>query len=398
MSEGIGPRAPARAEDELLGKGSGTNNQGSRFEGFQSVGVGGICSIPTRELAMQIANEATRVLHHHDGMEVRLLTGGVNKWLQMQEWMKGSRDFILDKADTMLDMGFHDDIHAILPPSPIRQIFLFSATVSPVIHQVATSVLAKDHRYINCVNSEDSPVHAHIPQYHTVLPNAAAQFPQILRLIAHGQLSNPKSKIILFLPTIRMTQLFSAVLRQLLRELFPAKTNVYEIHSQCNMCARINASDRFRKERHPTILVTFDISARGVDYPGVTRVIQVGISATTAQYIHRIGRTGCTGSVAGRGDLVLLPWEIGFITWQLMEIPIKPVTAGEITKQVEELASQVDSNPTSKHICTPYSPRVPELETAPLETMSQVDPEKIRETFMSMLGYYLPKGPELRVQ
>ncbi|KAJ3823835.1 P-loop containing nucleoside triphosphate hydrolase protein [Lentinula raphanica] len=396
---------------------------------FAKETVGVLILSPTRELATQIANEATRVLRHHDGMEVRLLTGGVNKRLQMREWMKGSRDvvvattgrlrdlmdsepevlksiqtaktFILDEADTMLDMGFRDDIHAIqkeLPPSPIRQTFLFSATVSPVIHQVATSVLAKDHRYINCVNSEDSPVHAHIPQYHTVLPNAAAQFPHILRLIAHDQLSNPKSKIILFLPTARMTQLFAAVLRRLSRELFPAKTNVYEIHSQCDMRARINASDRFRKERHPTILVTSDISARGVDYPGVTRVIQVGIPATTAQYIHRIGRTGRTGSVAGRGDLVLLPWEIGFITWQLTEIPIKPVTAGEITKQVEELASQVDSNPTSEHIRTPYSPRVPELETAPLETMSQVDPEKIRETFMSMLGYYLPKGPELRVQ
>ncbi|KAJ3765626.1 hypothetical protein FB446DRAFT_830345 [Lentinula raphanica] len=82
----------------------------------------------------------------------------------------------------------------------------------------------------------------------------------------------------------------------------------------------------------------------------------------------------------------------------LTEIPIKPITAGEITKQVEELASQVDSNPTSEHIHMPYSPHVPKLETAPLETMSQVDPEKICETFMFMLGYYLPKGPELRVQ
>ncbi|KAJ3748091.1 DEAD-domain-containing protein [Lentinula detonsa] len=415
--------------DSGLMSDDGLERRARRKYSRETVGV--LILSPTRELATQIAKEALRLLHHHDGIEVRLITGGVNKRLQMRDWMKGNRDvvvattgrlrdlmasepevlksirtaqtFILDEADTMLDMGFRDDIHAIqeeLPPSPTRQTLLFSATVSPVIRQVATTVLARDHKIIDCVKSDDSPVHAHVPQYHTVLPSAASQLPHIMRLIAHDQLTNPKSKIILFLPTAKMTQLFSVVVRKLAKELFPTKTNVYEIHSKCVMQSRIRASDMFRQDRSPaSILVTSDISARGVDYPGVTRVIQVGVPATTEQYIHRIGRTGRTGGVIGRGDLVLLPWEIGFITWQLTEVPIKPVTAGEITHQVEELAKQADSEPKSRpHIQTPYTPRLSDLESAPLELMRNFDEDAIRETFLAMLGYYTPKSPELRVQ
>ncbi|KAJ3879858.1 P-loop containing nucleoside triphosphate hydrolase protein [Lentinula edodes] len=393
--------------------------------------VGVLILSPTRELATQIANEATKLLHHHRGMEVRLFTGGMNKRIQMRDWMKGSRDvvvattgrlrdlmesepevlksiqtaktFILDEADTMLDMGFRDDIHAIqneLPRSPTRQTLLFSATVSPLIRQVASNVLAKDYKFIDCVKSDDSPVHAHVPQYHTVLPNASAQIPHILRLIAHDQLTNPKSKIVLFLPTTKMTQLISTVISQLSRDLLPVATTVYEIHSKRPMESRILASERFRTDRSPaSILVTSDVSARGVDYPGVTRVIQVGIPSTTTQYIHRVGRTGRTGGVVGRGDLVLLPWEIGFITWQLTEVPIKPVTAGEIKLQVEELAKKADSEPNSHlRIRTPFTPRLSDFESAPVEIMSRFEEETIRELFVSMLGYYLSKSDELRVQ
>ncbi len=71
---------------------------------------------------------------------------------------------------------------------------------------------------------------------------------------------------------------------------------------------RTKMSNTFRKTTdQPTILVTSDVSARGVDYPGVTRVIQVGIPHSMEQYIHRVGRTGRAG-MDGRGDLVLLPW------------------------------------------------------------------------------------------
>ncbi|KZP03070.1 DEAD-domain-containing protein, partial [Athelia psychrophila] len=184
--------------------------------------VGTLIISPTRELATQIANEALRLTHHHAGFEVRLFVGGSSKRMQMRDWMKGRRDivvatpgrlrdlltsepeivrglsktgvFVLDEADTLLDMGFRDDIDAIaeyLPKTPQRQTFLFSATVSRNIQQIARATLDKNHVFINTVSAADSPVHAHVPQFHTVLPSAAEQLPHALRLLAHDQLTHP---------------------------------------------------------------------------------------------------------------------------------------------------------------------------------------------------------------
>src|SRR4051812_4510705 len=90
-------------------------------------------------------------------------------------------------------MGFRDDIEriaAFLPPSSQRQTFLFSATVSRAIQSIAQSTLSKDHEFVNCVSEDDSPVHAHIPQFHTVVKSAEELAPHVLRLIALDQLEH----------------------------------------------------------------------------------------------------------------------------------------------------------------------------------------------------------------
>lgn len=321
-------------------------------------------------------------------------------------------------------MGFRDDIDAItefLPKTPERQTFLFSATVSRSIQQVARATLDKNHVFINTVLSTDSPVHAHVPQYHTVLPSASEQIPHTLRLLAHDQLTNPgKSKAIVFLPTTKMTQLFATLLRELSKTILPSgkRTKVYEIHSKRTQESRTMTSDSFRADNSgASILVTSDVSARGVDYPGVTRVIQVGIPGSTDQYIHRVGRTGRAGT-KGRGDLILLPWECGFVTWQLTEVPLKPLTVNELKAQVTELSEKYDADPKAAFASSPQildnhgrvkvnGPFVYPSPTAPaLTNMAQsiqqlldnIDEEAIKETFASLLGYYMAKSPELRVQ
>ena len=78
---------------------------------------------------------------------------------------------MLDEADSLLDMGFRDDIEDIimyLPPSPVRQTFLFSATVSKAIQHIAEQTLSENHAFINCVTQDDSPVHMHIKQFHKI--------------------------------------------------------------------------------------------------------------------------------------------------------------------------------------------------------------------------------------
>ncbi|KAF8645939.1 hypothetical protein AX16_007470 [Volvariella volvacea WC 439] len=435
---------------------------------------------PTRELAAQIAKEAMKLTAHHDGMEVQLLVGGANKGQQLKDWKWGRKDIviatpgrlrdllssvdsvaqamkntqllILDEADTLLDMGFREEIDAIaeyLPPVPQRQTFLFSATVSPAIQSIARATLSSSHQFINCVSENTSPVHAHVEQNYTVLPSAAHQVPHLLRLLAHDQLTNPgASKSIVFLPTTKMTQLFASFLRELSRTCLPAgrKTQVYEIHSKRPQTARDRTSASFRSDTSgASVLVTSDVSARGVDYPGVTRVIQVGVPSGSEQYIHRVGRTGRAGT-QGRGDLVLLPWERGFVDYCLGEVPLKPLTAAEMEKQLVEVAEQYEKNPeeffkerqgeqaptsriaeialaggkrdkfgsrrqergafgqdrerdyTVKKFVTPLVPVLEEMPNAVASLAPKLDPEAVRETFTSLLGYYVGKTDEMRVR
>ncbi|CCM04003.1 uncharacterized protein FIBRA_06160 [Fibroporia radiculosa] len=402
--------------------------------------VGALIISPTRELATQIANEALRLSHHHDDMEVRLLVGGNSKGKQLRDWMRGRRDIVvgtpgrlrdllenepdvkkgmenthilvLDEADTLLDMGFRDDIDAILehlPSGPKRQTFLLSATVSTNIRQVARAALDKKHLFIDCVTDDAPPTHAHVPQYHTVLPSAGMQLPHLLGLLAHDQLLNPgKSKAIVFLPTTKMTQLFATLVRQLARTCLPAgkATEVYEMHSLLSQPRRDLTSNRFRASTSPSILVTSDVSARGVDYPGVTRIVQIGIPSGPDQYVHRVGRTGRGRDLSGRADLVLLPWEVGFVTWQLTDIPLKPMTTNELKNQVSDLAQKYDEDPSSlskgksssAKYAVPYSPVFDRIPDSVSELLPKLDEGAIQDTMISLLGYYMGRSGDMRIQ
>ncbi|BGP19700.1 hypothetical protein JCM10213_001878 [Rhodosporidiobolus nylandii] len=428
--------------------------------------VGALILSPTRELATQIANEATALTTHLPQFGVRLLVGGASKHQQLREWMRSpsndivvatpgrcvdllqsesmirkaianSRMLILDEADTLLDMGFSDDIATVtshLPDKDSRQTFLFSATVSKQIREVARKTLKTDHTYIDTVPADEVDTHMHIPQYHTILPNAADQLAHVIRLIAQDQLLYAREaaknggtgggKAVIFLPTTRMTQLFSLVLSSMKNHLpWGRDTLVVEIHSKKTQEQRTRASELFRRASQGySILVTSDVSARGVDYPGVTRVIQVGIPGSRDLYIHRVGRTGRAGK-QGRGDLVLLPWESGFISWQLNDIPLKPCTIGETKREVTAAAAEWDADPAqfapaplqpasrparggrnavrlaSRAATIPgsISPRLETIdESLSTNVLPTLDVLSVRETFASLLGYYINKAHELR--
>lgn len=330
-------------------------------------------------------------------------------------------------------MGFRNDIENIirtLPPPPVRQTFLFSATVSNAIRQIAKESLDKDFHYINCVGEEDSPVHAHIPQYVTALPNAGDQIAHLVRLIAQDQLLHPvSSKIILFSNTTKSTQLLSEALRACRAALPDSRTNILEIHSKKTQQQRNQVSDSFRRSNvGATVLVTSDVSARGVDYPDVTRVIQVGAPASSTQYIHRVGRTGRGRNTEGRGDLVLLPFENGFSKYCLAEVPIKPVHVEEVQKQVADLVEQYDANPqsfirpgktfepprggfndrfrnNSRPIATAPMPafgknlkeRLDNMDETVKKCLQNVDEDTVKSASVAVLGFYTGISGDLRV-
>ncbi|SCV69633.1 BQ2448_2653 [Microbotryum intermedium] len=439
---------------------------------FAKSSVGALILSPTRELATQIATEASALTSHLPDMGVRLFVGGASKSLQYRDWVRSSsndivvatpgrildflsseeniraplssaRMLILDEADTLLDMGFADalaDITEHLPDISQRQTFLFSATVSKQIREIARKSMKQDHVFVDTVKASDIDTHLHIPQYYTVLPDPESQLIHILRLLAHDQLLHARTaaanggenggKAVIFLPTTRMTQMFSLVL-QAMKAHFPwaRDTHIVEIHSKKDQNQRTRASDSFRKNKTGySILVTSDVSARGVDYPGVTRVIQVGIPGSRDLYIHRVGRTGRAGK-EGRGDIVLLPWEGKYVSSQLRDIPMQHLSVEDGEKALNEAAEEWDQDPaetqltaeadtrggfarrTSKSIrdrrvgsaravqmSSPVTPRLESLEDS-LRTsvLPSLDEEAIRETFASMLGYYAPKSSDLRV-
>ena len=317
-------------------------------------------------------------------------------------------------------MGFRPDIDAItdfFPKTPIRQTFLFSATVSPQIRQIAREVLDNDHTFIDVVSKDSSPVHAHIPQHYTILPNAKEQLPQLVRLIAHDQLVNPhNSKVIVFMNTTKQTQLFATLFRELSRTTLPARSQVYEIHSKRTQSSRSAASNAFRRDSSgAAILVTSDVSARGIDYPDVTRVIQVGSPKSTEQYVHRVGRTGRAGK-SGRADLLLLPLEKNFVRYQLTDVPIKEHSHDELLKETSALAEKFESDSAesqnSAEAVKPHASRfttkdghfrsnpsapLANLNTEIVSMLDRVDPEAIEEVFVSLLGFYFGKSGDLRV-
>ena len=86
----------------------------------------------------------------------------------------------------------------------------------------------------------------------------------------------------------------------------------WELHSKKSQGYRNRVSDEFRKAEMG-VLFTSDVSARGVDYPNVSQVIQIGMPESGDQYIHRLGRTGRGSAAKGTGWIVLQQWESSFL-------------------------------------------------------------------------------------
>ena len=98
----------------------------------------------------------------------------------------------------------------------------------------------------------------------------------------------------------------------------------FEIHSRKSQPARDKASNAFRASTNGAVMFTSDVTARGLDYPDVTFVLQVGLT-TKEQYIHRLGRTARAGK-GGKGLLLLADFEARAMASELRTLPIKNST------------------------------------------------------------------------
>ena len=187
-----------------------------------------------------------------------------------------------------------------MPPRKVqpRQSLLFSATIPPGIREVAD--LDPNHVVINTLKPGEENTHEHVPQEY-LLVSSVDMFPATVSILEQSFEKDPTaSKVILFFPTARLTGLFYSLMQKLQAQSQGnsplSNVPLFELHSRKSQGMRTKASGDFGKAVK-AILCSSDVTARGVDFPGVTQVIQVGLPASGEQYIHRLGRTAreCQG-------------------------------------------------------------------------------------------------------
>ncbi|RWR93266.1 DEAD-box ATP-dependent RNA helicase 31-like protein isoform X1 [Cinnamomum micranthum f. kanehirae] len=333
-----------------------------RFEKRPPINVLVIC--PTRELACQAAAEADKLLKYHPSIGVQAVIGGTRLTLEQKRMqanpcqilvatpgrlrdhidtttafasrLKGVQILVLDEADHLLDMGFRKDLDRIIAAVPKqRQTLLFSATIPEEVRQICHVALQKDHEFVNTVEEGSEETHSQVRQMHLVTP-LDDHFSVLYSILTEHIAEDVDYKVLVFCTTAMVTRMIANLLSEL-------NMNVREIHSRKPQSYRTRVSDEFRKSKG-LILVTSDVSARGVDYPDVTLVIQVGLPSDREQYIHRLGRTGRKGK-QGKGFLLLAPWEEFFLA-SVKDLPIakasSPPIGSNTRKRVEVALSQVE--------------------------------------------------------
>ncbi|MCP3978973.1 MAG: DEAD/DEAH box helicase [bacterium] len=255
---------------------------------------------PTRELAMQVAGEAER-FGQHLGVRTVLAYGGTSSGDQKRKLAAGCEvvvgtpgrllDFVnsawlslrklrfavLDEADRMLDMGFINDVDAILRKTPMsRQSILFSATIPDEIRSLAQRYMlhpetVQMHRGTKVTAKVD---HAFYP----VHPDQKEQ------LLVEVLKREKPTKFLVFTATRENTSVLALLLR---RHRFEV-VSLSSLHSQAN---RERALQAFR-DGDCQALVATDVAARGLDITDIDLVVNFDVPMHAEDYVHRIGRTG----------------------------------------------------------------------------------------------------------
>lgn len=265
----------------------------------------------------------------------------------------GLTTLVLDEADRLLDDGFSKDIEDIIDLLPNRrevdrQTLLFSATIPQEVMRLVRNTLKPDFHFVQTVQEGDIATHDKVPQKIVTVPGFENFIPTLLELSkreietaaradsAGGEQVKPFKAIVYFSSTANVI-LASEIFQNLKGDkgglfgkhpLHPADMLV--MHGQLTQERRTRASDRFRRAKS-AILFSTDVTARGMDFPNVTHVIQVGLPPNREQYIHRIGRTG-RGSQTGEGYIFVHENEVPHSRRLLRGLPISKDVSLEAAK------------------------------------------------------------------
>lgn len=264
----------------------------------------GIILCPTRELAMQAAEEIRKLTKYMHGVKVLPVYGGQDIGRQIRALSQGVqiivgtpgrvmdhlrrhtiktahiKMIVLDEADEMLNMGFREDIETVLADMPAeRQMALFSATMPQAILDI-TGAYQKNAVYVKVMPREIT-VAAIKQAYYRVAKKDKAE--ALCRLLDYYQ---PERSLI-FCNTKKMVDEITETL----------KAKGYEaegLHGDLSQNQRDTVMNLFRNGRC-AILTATDVAARGIDVSGVDAVFNYDVPEDIEYYVHRIGRTGRAG-------------------------------------------------------------------------------------------------------
>ena len=316
---------------------------------------------PTRELAVQSQEELFK-FGRDKGVKVRSVYGGSSIDKQIKALRSGAHivvgtpgrlldlikrkalrldgveTLILDEADEMLNMGFLDDIEAIIERVPVsRQTLLFSATMPEPIKRIGVKFM-KEPEHVKIAAKELTNVN--VEQYF-VRVKEHEKFDTMTRLMDVDQ---PELSIVFGRTKRRVDELT----RGLKLRGFRAEG----IHGDLDQNKRLRVIRDFKNDQID-VLVATDVAARGLDISGVTHVYNYDIPQDPESYVHRIGRTGRAGK-EGVSVTFITPNEMGYLrviedlTKKAMT-PLRPPTnaeafEGQIKASIDEVGSIIDAN------------------------------------------------------
>lgn len=267
----------------------------------ESAHVSTLIIAPTRELALQIDQQIEALAYFCPVSSIAVYGGGDGfTWEQQKRAMKSGTDIvtatpgrliamlqteevsfkhvkylILDEADRMLDMGFHEDIEQIISHLPKkRQTLLFSATMPPRIMDLARKILHEPEIVSIAISK---PAEKIIQQAYSVYDT---QKEQLLMQILQ---SKSFESVIIFAGTKENT-------KKLGQSLARKRIKVRAFHSDLEQAEREQIMSEFKSGKL-NVLVGTDILSRGIDVEGIDLVINYDVPGDAEDYIHRIGRT-----------------------------------------------------------------------------------------------------------
>ena len=256
---------------------------------------------PTRELALQIGDELTRLAKYIEGVRIAVIYGGQSISRQitalkrhpqiviatpgrlLDHMQRGNirldavHTMVLDEADEMLNMGFVKDVTKIIEATPSdRQLVLFSATTNQDVLTIAWKYQHDPVEITVEATKEDRP---QITQY-VIAVEQDQKTDHLLYLLD----ADEYQRIMIFCNTKFMTDKLTS---RLVKEGYDARC----LHGDIPQSKRNVVMSDFKRGKFP-ILVSTDVAARGIDVDDVEAVINYDLPNENEYYLHRIGRTG----------------------------------------------------------------------------------------------------------